>query len=603
MFKKGIPLLIVFNLFWQFIFAPTIFAQTSLKKTVKKAITGKSIPMTDSSRIYIFNNIASLTSYAGKRINSITIEQHNFLSSIDSKESNLKDIFSKIGDKLQSNSKKRAIRENIFFKEWDIFDPSIIAYNEKWLRDLSYIQDAKITATITPYDTNQVDLIVVTKDLFSYGGELQINNKDAYAAKINNINLLGTGNSVQLIQNFENGRTPKSGWGYDIGLSNLMGSFISINAGINQFGNNLANNVLSARKNYISVQRPILHPNSKWLGGMEYLETENENVFPGKWDTIFDQQLNYNLKHKDIWIGYQLTKQSKRIKLNEYKQFIQYRYLENDFKARPIDYLLQLDRNYQNLKANFLSFTLVRQSVYRTRYLYGLGRYEDLPIGQSLTWTTGYSQIEKDRSAYLGFKFEQYKLSKKENYNHVIANIATSYINKSLHDIRFLSSLEQFSKLKYLNNGLRYRQILNLSFTQTLKNKYNEALRINSIFGIPQLNREQIKGGTRLSANWETVLYNNRAIWGFKSAPFVFGNLTYIRAVGNPILKGDIYTAIGSGMRIRNENLIFGTIELKGFYFPRTNQQVSPWNFSLITNLRYKYNSNIVDKPNYVEIN
>jgi len=603
MFKKGIPLLIVFNLFWQFIFAPTIFAQTSLKKTVKKAITGKSIPMTDSTRIYIFNNIASLTSYAGKRINSITIEQQNFLSSIDSKESNLKDIFSKIGNKLQSNSKKRAIRENIFFKEWDVFDPSIIAYNEKWLRDLSYIQDAKITATITPYDTNQVDLIVVTKDLFSYGGELLINNKDAYAAKLNNINFLGTGNSIQINQNFENQRSPKSGWGYDVGLSNFLGTFISINAGVNQFGNNISNNVLSARKNYISVQRPILHPNSKWLGGMEYLETENENVFPGKWDTIFDQQLNYNLKHKDIWIGYQLTKQSKRIKLNEYKQFIQYRYLENDFKARPIDYLLQLDRNYQNLKANFLSFTLVRQSVYRTRYLYGLGRYEDLPIGQSLTWTTGYSQIEKDRSAYLGFKFEQYKLSKKENYNHVIANIATSYINKSLQDIRFLSSLEQFSKLKYLNNGLRYRQILNLSFTQTLKNKYNEALRINSIFGIPQLNREQIKGGTRLSANWETVLYNNRAIWGFKSAPFVFGNLTYIRAVGNPILKGDIYTAIGSGMRIRNENLIFGTIELKGFYFPRTNQQVSPWNFSLITNLRYKYNSNIVDKPNYVEIN
>jgi hypothetical protein len=603
MFKKGIPLLIVFNLFWQFIFAPTIFAQTSLKKTVKKAITGKSIPMTDSSRIYIFNNIASLTSYAGKRINSITIEQQNFLSSIDSKESNLKDIFSKIGNKLQSNSKKRAIRENIFFKEWDVFDPSIIAYNEKWLRDLSYIQDAKITATITPYDTNQVDLIVVTKDLFSYGGELLINNKDAYAAKLNNINFLGTGNSIQINQNFENQRSPKSGWGYDVGLSNFLGTFISINAGVNQFGNNISNNVLSARKNYISVQRPILHPNSKWLGGIEYLETENENVFPGKWDTIFDQQLNYNLKHKDIWIGYQLTKQSKRIKLNEYKQFIQYRHLENNFRARPIDYLLQLDRNYQNLKANFLSFTLVRQSVYRTRYLYGLGRYEDLPIGQSLTWTTGYSQIEKDRSAYLGFKFEQYKLSKKENYNHVIANIATSYINKSLQDIRFLSSLEQFSKLKYLNNGLRYRQILNLSFTQTLKNKYNEALRINSIFGIPQLNREQIKGGTRLSANWETVLYNNRAIWGFKSAPFVFGNLTYIRAVGNPILKGDIYTAIGSGMRIRNENLIFGTIELKGFYFPRTNQQVSPWNFSLITNLRYKYNSNIVDKPNYVEIN
>jgi hypothetical protein len=603
MYKKWIALFIVFNLLWQITFVPTIFAQTNLIEKVKNAVTGKPHAMTDSTRINLLKQIRSLQSYTGKRINSITIEQHDFLTSIDSKDSKMKDLFSKLGNSLQSNSKSRAIKENLFFKEWDVFDPSIIAYNEKWLRDLSYIQDAKIMAMITPYDTNQVDIIVVTKDLFSYGGEVLLNNKDAYSAKLNNINLLGSGNSVQVIQNFENERKPKSGWGYDVGLSNILGTFISVNAGVNQFGNNLVNNDLSAKKNYISVQRPILHPNSKWLGGMEYLETVNENVFPGKWDSIFDQQLNYNLKHKDIWVGYQLTKNKKQININEYRQFIQYRHLENNFKERPIDYLLQLDRNYQNLKANFLSYTLVKQSVYRTRYLYGLGRYEDLPIGQSLTWTTGQYKIEQDHSAYLGFKFEQYKLSKKENYTHIIANIASSYINQSLQDIRFLSSLEQFSKLKYLNNGLGYRQIINLSFTQTLRNKYNESLRINSIYGIPQLNKEQIKGGTRISSNWETVFYNNRALWGFKSAPFVFGNITYIRTMGDPILKGDIYTAIGSGLRVRNENLVFGTIELKGCYFPRTNQQLSPWNFSLITNLRYKYNSNIVEKPNFVEIN
>ena len=603
MCKKWIALFIVFNLLLQISFVPTIIAQTNLIEKVKNAVTGKPQAMTDSTRINLLKQIRSLKSYTGKRINSIIIEQHDFLTSIDSKDSKMKDLFSKIGNRLQSNSKSRAIKENLFFKEWDVFDPSIIAYNEKWLRDLSYIQDAKIMAMITPYDTNQVDIIVVTKDLFSYGGEVLLNNKDAYSAKLNNINLLGSGNSFQIIQNFENERKPKSGWGYDLGLSNILGTFISVNAGVNQFGNNLVNNDLSARKNYISVQRPILHPNSKWLGGMEYLETVNENVFPGKWDSIFDQQLNYNLKHKDIWVGHQLTKNKKQTNLNQYRQFIQYRHLENNFKERPIDYLLQLDRNYQNLKANFLSYTLVRQSVYRTRYLYGLGRYEDLPIGQSLTWTTGQYKIEQDRSAYLGFKFEQHKLSKKENYTHIIANIASSYINQSLQDIRFLSSLEQFSKLKYLNNGFGYREIINLSFTQTLRNKYNESLRMNSIYGIPQLNKEQIKGGTRISSNWETVFYNNRALWGFKSAPFVFGNITYIRTMGDPIQKGDIYTAIGSGLRVRNENLVFGTIELKGCYFPRTNQQLSPWNFSLITNLRYKYNSNIVEKPNFVEIN
>jgi len=586
-----------------FFFAPNMFAQNKLIQKIEDAVTGISTSMVDSSIINLNNQIKTFQSFSGKRINTIVIKQQNLATNIDAKDSKLRDIFTKMGDALQSNTNKKRIKENLFFKEWDLFDPSVIAYNEKWLRDLSYIQDAKISATITPYDTNQVDLLVITKDLFNYGGEVLINNKNAYSAKINNINFFGTGNSIQLIQNMENERTPKSGWGYDFGLNNILGSFISINAGVNQFGNNIANNILSAKKNYISVQRPILHPNSKWLGGMEYLETINQNVFPSKWDSIFDQQLNYNLKHTDFWIGYQLTRRNKRIKLNEYRQFIQYRHLENNFKERPIDYILLLDRNYLNLKADFFSFTLVRQSVYRTRYLYGLGRYEDLPIGRSLTWTTGKYEIEKDKATYLGFKFEQYKLSKKNNYNHIIANIASSYINQSIQDFRFLASLEQFSKLKYLNNGYGYRQIINISFTQTLKNKYNDALRINSIYGIPQLNKEQIKGGTRVSANWETVLYNNRPILGFKSAPFVFGNLTYIRTVGDPILKGDIYSAFGSGIRVRNENLVFGTIELKGFYFPRTNQQLSPWNFSLITNLRYKYNSNIVDKPNYVEIN
>ncbi len=581
----------------------SLFAQNSLIEKAKNAITGRSLSMTDSARIALFNQISNLKSYTGKRINSITIEQHNFFTSIDSKESNIKDLFSRIGNKINSNSNIRAIRENLFFKEWDLFDPSIIAYNEKWLRDLSYIQDAKITAIITPYDTNQIDLVVVTKDLFSYGGEILINNKNSYSAKLNNINLGGTGNGVQVSQNFDNSRSPKSGWGYDFRLNNLLGSFISLNAGIEDYGNNMANNAYSAQKKYISVQRPILHPNSKWLGGMEYLEAVNENVYPSRWDSIFNKALNYNLKHKDIWIGYQLTKKKGLINNNEDRQFIQYRHLENNFKERPIEYQLQLDRNYQNLIADFISFTIVRQSVYRTRYLYGLGRYEDLPIGRSLTWTTGKYQIEQDHAPYLGFKFEQYKLTKKENYTHIIANIASSYMNQSLQDFRLLASLEQFSKLKYLDNGFGYRQILNLSFTQTLKNKYNEALRINSIYGIPQLNKEQIKGGTRISTNWETVFYNNRALWGFKSAPFVFGNLTYIRTVGEPILKGDLFSSIGSGLRIRNENLIFGTIELKGFYFPRTNQQVSPWNFSLITNLRYKYNSNIIEKPNYVEIN
>ena len=182
---------------------------------------------------------------------------------------------------------------------------------------------------------------------------------------------------------------------------------------------------------------------------------------------------------------------------------------------------------------------------------------------------------------------------KNEKFIHLNLNTGSSYGDKQLQDFRFLASLEQIGKLHYLESGYRYRHIINLSFAQTLKNKFNEVLLINSIYGIPMLNKERIRGGTRIAANWESIWYNSRPFFGFKKAPCIFGNLTYIRTMGEAISTGDIYSSIGGGCRVRNENLILGTIELKGYYFPRTNLQLSPWNLSLITNIRFKYKSRV----------
>ena len=164
-------------------------------------------------------------------------------------------------------------------------------------------------------------------------------------------------------------------------------------------------------------------------------------------------------------------------------------------------------------------------------------------------------------------------------------------------------SIEQISKLHYLKSGYKYRSIIDLSFAQTINNKFNDALLINSIYGIPQLTRERIKGGTRISANWESIWYNAKSYYGFRQTPFIFANMTYIRSMGSNFTSGDIYSSIGAGSRIRNENLVFGTVELKGFYFPRTNLQLSPWNISVTTNLRFKYNSNLLSKPDFVPVN
>jgi hypothetical protein len=453
-------------------------------------------------------------------------------------------------------------------------------------------------------DTNEVDIYIITKDIFPIGGSFNIRNANSYTASLSTNNANDGGNAFTLSHNFDKNREINAGWGFDYTNRNLQGSFTDITLGAKSFSPNEANGDLSESTIYIRGNRPLLTPNSKWTWGFDWNNANNENVFTSKWsDSLFNSTYNYNLKHFDAWIGYQLFSNQISLAANNVHYFVQVRFLENIFKQRPTDYLAQIDKNYQNIEAYLGSFTLFKQKIIRTQYLYGFGRNEDLPTGKSMVITSGNYRREQSSLPYVGIKLESYKLLSNENYRHGTLSAGSSYADGQLQDVRVIASIEQINKLRYLESGYKYRSIINLSFTQTLKNKFNEALLISSSYGIPQLNKERIYGGTRITANWESVWYNSRSFYGFRTSPFAFGNITYLRTVGQPIDKGDIYSSIGSGMRIRNENLIFGTIELRAFYFPRINRQLSPWNIALITNLRYKYNSSIISKPDFVQIN
>ena len=577
---------------------------SSLLQTIIKQFRGKPNPFIDSTFINLNKYVQQVAKYEGKRIRSIQIEQKYFGTSLLNPANTKKDALTKFADKLHNKTSENTIRKNLFIKEQELVDPLVIAYNEKWLRDLPYIQDARILAALSKVDTNEVDIYIITKDIFPIGGSFNIRNANSYTASLSTNNANDGGNAFTLNHNFDKNREINTGWGFDYTNRNLKGSFTDITIGAKSFAPNEANGDLSESTVYIRGNRPLLTPNSKWTWGFDWNNANNENVFTSKWsDSLFNSTYNYDLKHFDAWLGYQLFSNRISLAANNVHYFVQVRFLENIFKQRPTDYLAQIDKNYQNIEASLASFTLFKQKIIRTQYLYGFGRNEDLPKGKSMVITSGNYRREQSSLPYLGIKLENYKLLANENYRHLTLSAGSSYADAQLQDVRFMASVEQINKLRYLESGYKYRSIINISFTQTLKNKFNEALLISSSYGIPQLNNERIYGGTRITANWESVWYNSRSFYGFRTSPFAFGNITYLRTVGQPIDKGDIYTSIGSGMRIRNENLIFGTIELRAFYFPRTNLQVSPWNISLITNLRYKYNSSIISKPDFVQIN
>jgi len=153
---------------------------SSLLQTIIKQFKGKPNSFIDSTFINLNKYAQQVAKYEGKRIRSIQIEQKHFGASIINPANLKKDALTKFADKLHNKTNENIIRKNLFIHEQEILDPLVIAYNEKWLRDLPYIQDARILASLSSVDTNEVDIYIITKDIFPFGGSFNIRNADSY---------------------------------------------------------------------------------------------------------------------------------------------------------------------------------------------------------------------------------------------------------------------------------------------------------------------------------------------------------------------------------------------------------------------------------------
>jgi hypothetical protein len=77
----------------------------------------------------------------------------------------------------------------------------------------------------------------------------------------------------------------------------------------------------------------------------------------------------------------------------------------------------------------------------------------------------------------------------------------------------------------------------------------------------------------------------------------------YLQAKTIDASTHDFYGGTSGGIRMRNENLIFGTIEFRAFYFPKIVPGVDPVSFKVTTNVRIKYSGSFVRPPEFVRYN
>jgi hypothetical protein len=144
----------------------------------------------------------------------------------------------------------------------------------------------------------------------------------------------------------------------------------------------------------------------------------------------------------------------------------------------------------------------------------------------------------------------------------------STYLNKGNTEQGLLSlRLNYFSNLLNLGN-FRVRNFVYLQYTRGFGRYTNEYLKFIESNGFSGFKNDSIDGNQRLTLSLESVLFSPVNLIGFRFAFFGFTDFAFLSGTNEILGRGYALSSIGIGVRVRNDNLIFNTLQIRIGYFP-----------------------------------
>lgn len=533
--------------------------------------------------------------YAGKIIRNIYVKQIGFERSFYDGHSKVRKTIVNIGNKLHSTTKEKVIRDNLFIREKKPLNPYKVADNERYLRDLEFLLDARIV--VRPVKrTDSVDLVILTRDVFSLGGRFSPRGTTDYRFGLYDANLSGRGQRLEFNGVFDYSRDPNFGPEFIYTKNSIQGTLINGSIGFTALNTSSSYGDENENAVFLKLNRPLVSPYTRMAGGLELSLNWSENVFL-KSPELF---LKYRYNVYDIWAGYNIGVNNAF--KNRNRHFVALRWFQQDFTLNPIQSSEKLNPIYNDNSFLLAEMTFFQQNFYKTRYIYGFGRTEDVPYGHSMSVAFGTSRQLNLTRTYVGAGVTKKVADRNGDFFEGDVRAATFLHDGKSEDATLLFSSSWFSRLLTYER-FSIRQYVKASYAVQLNRTINEPLNIGNEFGVRGFRTDSLRGEQRLGITSETVWYTKWKLLGFRFAPLAFFDLAFLPPLKENIFYDKPFLGVGTGIRTRNENLILGTIELRFTYYPRTTEDISPFNINLSSNLRVKYTGTFVRAPNFLQFN
>ncbi len=569
---------------------------SSTKKIVKQSLT-KLVNAVSKKKdeVLVEKSEDPYLDFDGKIIRKIIVKHLGFEKSILDTARTLKNYISKTANKLHSNTKEYVIRNNLFLKEGEALNPYRAADNERWLRNLNFMLDARIYVEPIVNEIDSIDLLVVTRDVFSLGGSFEPNYPTKYVATLQDVNLSGRGQTVQFGQVVDNTRSPKYGFKGSYLLSNISGSFIDGSVGYTSLNDGVHVGNENESSLYIKLNRTLYHPFARFAGGAEMSYNSSSNVFKRP-DSVFAQ---YKYTVKDLWLGYSFghKKLPSDLRENRNRKFIAIRGYDQYFLSKINTQLTEPDQFiFRNRTSLLAQLTFFRQDFYKTQYVLGFGRTEDVPYGYRISFTSGWERELGRKRTYWGSELYYNKIQPNGSILTFNVNLASYFQNASAQDGFVSFNFTCFSKIHKLGKMI-VRHQYSSGYAAIINQQVKRGINIRDVNGILGFLPDSLVGFQRVTLSQEVTVFTPYKLLGFHLAPIVRTDLAYIRRFPKLFRSENFFSGFSVGLRARNENLIFNTIEARLFFYPKTVEILEHYRFNVTVNFRIKYPTNLINKP------
>lgn len=380
------------------------FAQNSDTVTNRKAIqenkaTQKALGLISrrsSGTPFNFKSEDPFLPYEGKIIRKIVINQIGFERNVQDTTQRFKTFIAKSANVLHNDTRRWVIRDNLFLREGKPLNPYRVADNERYLRDLDFILDTRIFVLPISEDNDSVDLLVMTRDVFSLGATFSPSSPTEYRYKVQEANLAGMGQRIQVRGIYDSERSPTTGYEFLYQKTNLFGSFINGTVAYTEINSGISVGNENESAYLFRLSRPLYHPFARWAGAMELSRNWSKNS-EQKQDSVFARYA-YNIQ--DYWAGYSFghKKLHPSLSENRNRKFIAVRAFQEHFTETPTTPIQSNQRLIYSDRVTLLSqLTFFKGDFYKTQYVLGFGRTEDIPYGYRISFTGGWEkEIEKN---------------------------------------------------------------------------------------------------------------------------------------------------------------------------------------------------------------